>query len=78
MNTNATNNSDLPIPDEVNRYAIFAALPPEQMLDAKGLAHCLKCSPRTVWRYVARFQLPPPIQISRQRIVITVSESSGR
>lgn len=68
MNTDTTNASDLPLPDEVNRYAILAKLPPEQMLDIKALARCLACSTRTVWRRVYRRQLPPPILMGNTSI----------
>ena len=60
--------SDIPAPDEVNRYAILAKLPPEHMLTVKGVASCLACSVRTVWRYVHSFQLPPPVRMGNKSI----------
>lgn len=56
------------LPDGVNRYATFATLPSEQILDCKGLAYCLDCSPRTVQRRVRCKQLPPPIRMGNKWI----------
>lgn len=56
------------LPDNLNRYAILAALPPEQVLDIKALAHCLSCSSRTIHRRVQYGQLPPPIHMGGQSI----------
>ncbi len=54
--------------NDVNRFAVLATLPPEQMLDAKALAHCLDCSTRTVQRRVHRRELPPPITMGKKSI----------
>jgi len=45
---------------DVNRYAVFAALPDDQMLDIRGLAKCMGCSIRTIQRWVTSGFLPPP------------------
>lgn len=68
MITNETPSTEPSIPDEVNRYAVFATLPPEQMLDVKALAYCLACSTRTVQRRARSMQLPPPIRMGNKSI----------
>lgn len=45
---------------DIKRYAVFASLPDNQMLDIKGLAKCMGCSIRTIHRWVACKFLPPP------------------
>lgn len=52
----------------INRYAVLAALPPEQMLDIKAMAICFKCSTRTIQRMVKRRELPPPIVFGNKSI----------
>lgn len=47
---------------EINRFAVFATLPDNQMLDIKGLAKCMGCSTRTIQRWVTRKFLPPPVK----------------
>lgn len=56
--------------DDVNRYAVLAKLPSDQLVDIKALAKCMACSPRTILRRVNSFQLPPPIRLGNQSIWI--------
>ena len=45
---------------DVGRFAVFARLPDEYVLDIRGLAKCMRCSIRTIHRWVSSGFLPPP------------------